>query len=57
MEANLTGLEASIKELKEAIKARGLDNVVGRLSRVDYVNLKAIAEKRTEWFKPLAFTL
>jgi len=46
MEARLVELEVSIKELKEASKPLGLDNSVGRLSRMDYINNKAISESQ-----------
>jgi DnaK suppressor protein len=46
MEAKLNELETSIEELKEASKPQGLDNAVGRLSRMDYINNKAISESQ-----------
>lgn len=48
MEAKLIELEASIKELKESSKPQGLDNAVGRLSRMDYINNKAISESQIQ---------
>jgi DnaK suppressor protein len=37
-------LEQRIKDLEEATKPMGLDNAVGRLSRMDYINNKSIDE-------------
>ncbi|WMN11708.1 TraR/DksA C4-type zinc finger protein [Marivirga salinae] len=48
MEAKLIEFKASIKELREASKPKGLDNAVGRLSRMDYINNKAISESQIQ---------
>lgn len=34
--------------MKEAIKPQGFDNSVGRLSRMDYINNKAISESQIQ---------
>lgn len=37
-------LDNRVKDLTEATKPQGLDNAVGRLSRMDYINNKTIDE-------------
>jgi DnaK suppressor protein len=44
IEDKITETTQLIMELKEATKPMGLDNSVGRLSRMDYINNKTIDE-------------
>ena len=44
IEGKITELERRMTDLKEATKPMGLDNAVGRLSRMDYINNKTIDE-------------
>ena len=44
MEFKLAELKDRLKELKKATAPMGLDNAVGRLSRMDYINNKSIDE-------------
>lgn len=44
IEAKIAELEKLVIHLAEATKPMGLDNAVGRLSRMDYINNKAIDE-------------
>ena len=44
IEAKILELESRLKELYEATKPMGLDSAIGRLSRMDYINNKAIDE-------------
>ncbi len=44
IEDKIDETQTSILELKEATKPMGLDNAVGRLSRMDYINNKSIGE-------------
>lgn len=46
METKVKELTVLITELKEASKPQGLDSAVGRLSRMDYINNKAISESQ-----------
>lgn len=36
--------ERAIQDLREATKPMGLDSAIGRISRMDYINNKAISE-------------
>ncbi len=44
IEEKVNELTSRIKDLQEATKPMGLDNAVGRLSRMDYINNKTIDE-------------
>jgi DnaK suppressor protein len=44
MHAKLDELEITIIELKKATKPMGLDNSIGRVSRMDYINNKSVSE-------------
>jgi DnaK suppressor protein len=44
MEAKLDELETTIGELKKATQPMGLDNSIGRISRMDYINNKSVSE-------------
>lgn len=44
IEDKIVELKELIENLKEATKPMGLDNSVGRLSRMDYINNKTIDE-------------
>ena len=44
IQEKITELEQRVTDLKEATKPMGLDNAVGRLSRMDYINNKTIDE-------------
>lgn len=44
IEQKIVELKALIENLREATKPMGLDNAVGRLSRMDYINNKTIDE-------------
>lgn len=46
MEGKVKELTVSIAELKAASKPLGLDSAIGRLSRMDYINNKAISESQ-----------
>ena len=40
----LTELETTIAELKKDTQPMGLDSAIGRISRMDYINNKAVSE-------------
>lgn len=44
IEAKIDETQKLLLDLKEATKPMGLDNAVGRLSRMDYINNKSINE-------------
>lgn len=44
IEQKIVELKALVENLREATKPMGLDNAVGRLSRMDYINNKTIDE-------------
>lgn len=44
MESKMSELRQLITDLKESTKPMGLDNSIGRISRMDYINNKSIAE-------------
>lgn len=44
MENKVKELTKLIEDLKEATKPMGLDNAVGRVSRMDYINNKSVDE-------------
>lgn len=44
IEAKIEEIQQLLTELKEATKPMGLDNAVGRLSRMDYINNKSVNE-------------
>lgn len=44
IEQKITELRELVENLREATKPMGLDNAVGRLSRMDYINNKTIDE-------------
>ncbi|MFY0607950.1 MAG: TraR/DksA C4-type zinc finger protein [Cyclobacteriaceae bacterium] len=44
IEEKISELTQRVKDLEEATKPMGLDNAVGRLSRMDYINNKTIDE-------------
>jgi DnaK suppressor protein len=44
IEKKIVEIEQAIKDLKEASRPMGLDSSIGRISRMDYINNKAISE-------------
>lgn len=44
MEKKMEELKVSINSLKEDTKPMGLDNSIGRVNRMDYINNKSVAE-------------
>lgn len=44
MEQKILELTDLVKNLKEATKPMGLDNAIGRVSRMDYINNKSVGE-------------
>jgi|GEM_PF-354146 len=44
IEERKTELEENIAQLRESTKPMGLDNAVGRVSRMDYINNKSVRE-------------
>ncbi len=46
IENKIKKLQEEIKDLKEMTKPLGLDNAVGRISRMDYINNKSINESQ-----------
>ncbi len=44
IQEKITELEQRVTDLEESTKPMGLDNAVGRLSRMDYINNKTIDE-------------
>ncbi|MDZ7650927.1 MAG: TraR/DksA C4-type zinc finger protein [Cytophagales bacterium] len=44
IEKKIEESEQSVKDLREATKPMGLDSSIGRISRMDYINNKAVNE-------------
>ena len=44
MEDKLSELNETIHQLRDATRPMGLDNAVGRVSRMDYINNKSVSE-------------
>lgn len=44
IESKMTELKEKVIELKEMTKPQGLDNAIGRVSRMDYINNKSVNE-------------
>lgn len=44
IEEKIASLRSEIEDLKEMTKPLGLDNAIGRVSRMDYINNKSVNE-------------
>lgn len=49
--SRIAELESEYESLKEATKPMGLDNAIGRVSRMDYINNKSINEAQIKKIK------